>query len=1056
MELVRSNRTEDLAQALAARVRSEPLAPFAKEAVVVQSLGMQRWLTLELSASLGIWCNPFFPFTRKVVEQILDDLDAGPSEAAQAYGPSRLKWTIAELLHESPHEELRSYLGDPADPERVLRLADRVAKTFDRYVVHRMQMLREWQRGEDRGWQADLWRRIVERLGPHDLAARVEAALEKLRGGDGSKVRYSRIHLFSLETLPPLFVQLFAEVSRAVPTLLYLLEPSKEYVSDVDTSPQLSLPIAASPPSDGHPLLIHLGRLARDFQELLLALEGTVSAEHDLFARPERSSLLRALQADVFEFRMTPAPSDRTEVQPDDRSIEIHECTGPMREAQVLHDRIRAALEDDPSLCPEDIVVMTPDLDTYAPLFRAVFGQPDPRRIPHEVHDRRTREDASFYDDFDAVLEVVDSRFSALDVLRLIDATSLRAPYRFQPEERARLAEMLEQVGVRWGVDGAHREELGFPNEPVHTWRAALGRLFLGFAQMPGSTDVFEGSLPRGAPSLGDAELVARLAQLCEQLFDFRQKARAPLPIEDWAVLLEGLCSALFGNDDENSAAVRVLREALEEMTAASAQARYAHPVSLSTMRRELAASIRLNTPAVGFLSRGVTLSELVPLRSVPFRVVCLLGMGEEAFPRTDDRPSFDRTRFDHQQGDRNRRDDDRHSFLQAVLCARDRLIITYGAPSARARDGVNPSPVVWELRETADRFYRRANRDHVLEPVVHPVHAFDPRYFEAGELPASSSSRQLEIARAIREPPSERARAELSVGAEDAECPDTLSSDELSKWLWNPAKEFLERLLGARFERTKLYEPTHALTELTPLAASRVGSAAFEAGLRGDDLERYLRAAPELPDGTTGALRRFELAREIELISRASAASSGGSVGESVRISTDVGGLSLEARLGGIHEARRVVARFAKPERRTELRTWIEHLLMHVTEATPCGTELAMRGDDKRAPEVVYSSPEHPGDILSELVSVYRESRTNPLPLFESASWAFAAASDAGFEKARKAARDQLAKQREYDPRLDYVLGLDDPFANDAWAERFADTAVRVYGPLLRHRQER
>ncbi|TNF64401.1 MAG: hypothetical protein EP303_01190 [Deltaproteobacteria bacterium] len=146
MELIRSNRTENLADALASLVRDRPLGPFEKEAIVVQSRGMERWLTLALAERLGIWSNPSFPFAQSAIEQILDDLAGGASEDANAYSPGRLKWTIAELLCESVPTELETYLGSPSDADRVLGLSTTVSKVFERYIVHRPDFLKRWAR----------------------------------------------------------------------------------------------------------------------------------------------------------------------------------------------------------------------------------------------------------------------------------------------------------------------------------------------------------------------------------------------------------------------------------------------------------------------------------------------------------------------------------------------------------------------------------------------------------------------------------------------------------------------------------------------------------------------------------------------------------------------------------------------------------------------------------------------------------------------------------------------------------------------------------------------
>ncbi|UCF48080.1 MAG: exodeoxyribonuclease V subunit gamma [Myxococcales bacterium] len=1056
MELIRSNRTENLADALASLVRDRPLGPFEKEAIVVQSRGMERWLTLALAERLGIWSNPSFPFAQSAIEQILDDLAGGASEDANAYSPGRLKWTIAELLCESVPTELETYLGSPSDADRVLGLSTTVSKVFERYIVHRPDFLKRWAQGQGTGWQAELWRRVVRKLGPHDLATRIQDALEALHSRrEVADVRFRRLHLFSLETLPPLFLRFFGVLSREIPTTLYLLEPSSEYIGDVQLTARAAHRVGA--PCDGHTFLSNLGRLSRDFQQLLLSVDENVQRSIDLFETPARRNLLSSLQADIREFRIAPEDADRDAIDPTDQSISIHACAGPMREAQVLHDLVRAALEDDHSLEPEDIVVMTPDLETYAPAFRAVFGQDEAHRIPYEVHDRKTRDDTSFYDDFLAALEVLDSRFSVLDVARLMDASSMRGDFRFTPDERARVTELLAAAGVRWGVDAEHREELEFPAEALHTWRAGLGRLFLGFASMPEATRAFEGLLPRGAPTLGDAELVARLSRLCEVLFDFHQHTRLPLDVGAWVPFLERLARLLFEEDDESSAAVRSLREALYGLRELTALSGYTGLISLKTLRKELSAQLLEKTPAVGFLRRGVTLTELVPLRSIPFRVVCLVGMSEDSFPRADDRPSFDLTRTQHRPGDRNKRYDDRHSFLQALLCARDRVIITYSAPPISPRTGANPSPVVWDLCETINRYYQLPKGKSVLEATTHPFHAFDPKYFEDRGLPQSFSRRYLTIARALAAPSEEPSRVELRAEAEDPEM--TVSVGELARWLWNPATAFIDEVLRARFDRSELYEPTSALTEIGPLAASVIGNGALRAGLRGNALEEYLSAAPEFPDGNRGALQRQALAQEIRAVNARKAELEIDPGAASMLLSTQVGDFVLEGRLDGLYPKHRVLKRFTKVGGRAELAVWIEHLLMQTaaSSALPHETHLVLRKTQTRASLVSFAQVNEPRTVLEALLTTYRRCQEAPLPLFEKSSRAFAeryAGDDT--TRAIKAAKNELSKQRRWDSRLEYVLGPDDPFQDPEWSEAFQRTALTVYQPLFAHRSER
>lgn len=1050
MKLVRSNRTERLADALADRIQHEPLGPFEREVIVVQSRGMERWLTLELSKRLGIWSNPAFPFPRSVVEDLLDMLDEGSSGYAKAYEPGHLKWSIAELLHEDPPSDLRSYLGDPVDSDRALRFAGTVARAFDDYAVFRPDLLDGWARGEEQGWQPWLWRRLSERLGPHDIASRIKRALVALRGRPAQRaLPFRRLHLFSLETLPPAFLELFSALPRDVEATVYSLEPSSAYLGHSGGTDDGELA------PDGHPFLGQAGRLSRDFQELLLRFDERVDERDERFEEPERRDLLGRVQADIFEFRPPREGDERDAIDASDASISVHACAGPMREAQALHDLIRAALEDDPSLEPEDVVVMAPDIDTYAPVFRAVFGQRDEKRIPYEVHDRRTRDDAEFFDDFMATLEILDSRFSVLDVARLMDMGSMRATFRFTQDERARLTELLYEAGVRWGIDAAHRAELGFPAEDLHTWRAGLGRLFLGFASAPGTTDVFESLLPRGMSTLEDAELLARLSRLCETLFAFREETRSPRRVEAWGSLLERLVSALFAEDDERSAAARTLRHTIGQLRELTTHSKYAELISLGTLRKELDALLVKGTPAVGFLRRGVTLTELIPLRSVPFRVVCLVGMSEDAFPRGDDRLSFDRMRETHRRGDRNKRHDDRHTFLQALLCARDRLIITYSARAHDPRATANPSPVVWELVESIDRYYERQGQEHALQTTTHPLHAFDSRYFDGGDFPQSASRRHVEIARALRETAIEPEPVVLHADPEQAD--SAISTSELTRWLWNPMSTFIERVLRARFGESALYEPTHGLTTIGGLETWVIGNGALQAGLEDEALRAFLAAAPEFPDGTSGKLEREALERQVSAIRERASALADGRIPRSELLSVRFDDLTLEGRLDGLFEDQRVVTAFTETERKTELGAWVEHLLMHAADGTPRQTHLVLRAKGPGAVVVTFGPANDARALLEQLVRLYIDSQRSPAPLLEGASRKIVEGHDLDDpSKGARAARAELRKVVERNARLAYVFGTHDPFVDADWVEAFRESSMRVYRALLENRSER
>ena len=339
---------------------------------------------------------------------------------------------------------------------------------------------------------------------------------------------------------------------------------------------------------------------------------------------------------------------------------------------------------------------------------------------------------------------------------------------------------------------------------------------------------------------------------------------------------------------------------------------------------------------------------------------------------------------------------------------------------------------------------------------MAHPLHAFDSKYFDGGGLPQSASQRYVEIARALTQPSIEPAPIELRAEVDPEEAGVTLSVSELGAWLWNPMTAFVERVLHASFGKSDLYEPTRALTELGPLEASKVGNGALRAGLRKAALEEYLKAAPEFPDGSWGALERQRLAREISVVRDGQRSLESGHEPGSELVAVDLEGIVLEGRLDGLSREHRLLKRFTKPRRRTELSVWIEHLLMQTTKGLPRKTQIVLRGTETRASLVTFDPVADPHGTLETLIDLYRTSQRAPVPLLARSSLAFAEKLQEGnVDKALSEASKELQKQRRWDPYLAYVLGTEDPFDDPDWSEAFQRVARQVYTPLFQHRSE-
>jgi len=740
-----SNQTEALVEALADVVRTPASAdPLASEAIVVQSRGMARWLAMALAERLDVWADMAFPFPRGVVEWALDAV-VGRAPAARAFSSEQLIWAVAaELPRHLDHpafDPVARYLADDGRHLKRLQLARRIAQVFDDYVVYRPDLVRSWESGAagDVGaadaWQPILWRALGARPdgatgarpGAAHIAARIEAFLAQAGDAAGTRAHLEasrfprRLCLFGLSALPGLFLDVFAALGRCIEVHVFVQAPSRRlWVAIQSRRPALADLMAAGAGSeavagalelpDPHLLLGSCGRAARDFEVMLAVATGRTGASPpptppatEAWVEAAPGTMLRTLQADILAGR--PRGPGRPGAPPlplaaSDASVAIHACHGPMREVEVLRDQLLALFDTDGTLEPRDIVVMAPDIERYAPYVDAVFGAADGAvAIPYRVADRRPE---ASYDVVAALARLVDAlrgRLTAPEVLDVLSIASVRRRLGIPAEGLDTVRDWVTGARVRWGADAAHRAEVGQPADGANTWRFGLDRLLLGYAMPGDGHGLFAGALPYAEVDGGDAELLGRLAEGCEALFAFRDRVRDPQPVAAWRDTLGAILERFVWRSWQSAWQHELVRGALETLARHAADGGFAAGVvDWEIVRRHLLEALHEDAPPRGFLSGGVTFCSLLPMRSIPFRVVCLLGLGDGELPRAEHRAGFDLIARAPRAGDRTPRDDDRHLFLEALLAARERLIITFVGQSVQDGRRLPPSTLVSEL----------------------------------------------------------------------------------------------------------------------------------------------------------------------------------------------------------------------------------------------------------------------------------------------------------------------------------------------------------------------
>lgn len=1077
-----SNRLETLADVLAG-VLAEPLGhPLRPETLIVQSNGMARWLSLRLADRLGICSNVQFPFPAsflwQTLRQTLGQTAAALPETASFDKPV-LVWRVLGLLPSLEHNDifapLQAYLQHGDDPFRAYDLARRIADVYDQYLVYRPDWIAAWERGEDppwltaeQRWQPALWRRLSEGVDDHRAGLMLRFA-EWLNSGPSPAGLPPRIAVFGLSALAPQQLELLSLLARHCELHLFLLNPCKEYWGDIRAERDIARRVDSDPAEDylevGHPLLASLGKQGRDFFDLLTE-QG--ADERSYFHAVPGSTLLERLQIDILNLHDRGAASGerRQPVLPigtDDDSVQVHVCHSPTRELEVLHDRLLALLQQNPDLRPSDVVVMTPDIEAYGPLIEAVFGSVEQARfIPYSIADRGPGAERPLLEAVQQLIELGRGRYPLDRVLGFLDLEAVRRRFGFASADLALIRDWLQQTRIRWGVDAADRGACELPATAEHSWRAGLERLLLGYA-LPGDERRWWAEvLPYDPIEGGAAQVMGRLQSFAEGLFRLRAEIAEARPLTDWVVLIRDWLERFFAPPDTQAEELQAVRSALERIVGHAQQAGFTAAVPLTVVRSALNLQLAEHAGSGGFFAGGVTFATMVPMRSIPFPVVCLIGMNHGSYPRPHRPVDFDLMSRQYRKGDRSRRQDDRYLFLEALLSARRCFYLSHVGRDIRDNDALPPSVLVSELLEVIERGFTPAPgyasiRSQLV--VEHPLQAFSRRYFDGSDPALFSHSGEL--AELSRRMAGERNAAGPFLSQAlppPTEPPAPLSMERLLRFLEHPVKCLLRERLGLQLALDDQVLQSREPFVLDGLERYTLYRWILNWQLDALDSERAFnlaRAMGLLPHGRVGrnlfdrewsAMRRFTA--RVHRLQR-------GSLGAPVEIDITRGGWRLQGRLETPTAAGLIGYRPATIKPKDRLRLWLRHLLLNLQR--PAGVEPVSRwlGLDG----MLYLHPVGDAEArLDQLLGLYQRGLCEPLPLFERSSWAYANARRQGkdADTALKAARNQWEDGWHHtgeaaDPWLSLALrGRDDPLD-----EAFTTLAEQFWTPFFAHAEE-
>jgi exodeoxyribonuclease V gamma subunit len=841
--ILHGNQLEQLRAAVFGWLRSHPLAPLESETILVQSNGVAEWLKIALADELGVCAATRVALPARFLwEAYRGMLGRERVPSRSPYDKEPLTWRLMRLLPallaDPLFQPLRHFLGD-GDPERRLQLAERLADLFDQYQVYRADWLADWSAGRDqlrnaRGealalppeqrWQAQLWRAVNDSLPPQQRdsgrATIHQQFVDASAVGQPAGRLPRRVVLFGMSTLPYQTLQAVAALARHTQVLLAVPNPCQFYWGDIIEGRELlraahkrqrhkgGVDLGAVALEDlhahSHPLLASWGRQGRDFIRMLDEFDGAdADAEGqlriDLFSEGEGATLLGQVQAAVRD--MLPLHEHpRLPLAPGDHSIEFHIAHSVQREVEVLHDQLLSWFGAGHGLRPRDVVVMVPDIDTFSAAIHAVFDQhkrSDPRFIPFEIGDVKDRSVNPLLVALEWLLRLPQQRCRQSEVRDLLDVPALAARFGLDGDDLATLGHWIEGASVRWGLDQEHRDGLGLGSAgEQNAWIFGVRRMLLGYASGAGAN--FRQIEPYAEVGGLDAALAGSLAQLIETLLAWRAllaQARTPA---DWGRQARAMLAAFFDAAEEGDRlTLGQLNDALQGWLETCESAGFVEPVPLAVLREAWLGALDEPTLNHQFVSGGVTFCTLMPMRAVPFRVVCLLGMNDGDFPRRARQADFDLLALAGmaRPGDRSRRDDDRYLMLEALLAARDKLYVSWVGRNVRDNTEQPASVLVSQLR---DYLAAGWNLELAALTTEHALQPFSRRYFEQGGLLTYAG--EWRAAHGVEAGAKARALPPFELE------PDyRLKLGELANFMRQPARYFFRRRLGVSFAEPDL-----------------------------------------------------------------------------------------------------------------------------------------------------------------------------------------------------------------------------------------------------------
>lgn len=1040
LHLVQSNRMENLAEQLVGwlnRGLSMKTSIMQADVVLVQSPGMAQWLKLVIAQRLGIAANIDFPLPSSYIwQQYKQHIPALPEQSA--YTKDNMTWKLMHLLPQLLDNEaflvIGNYLADD-NPLKRYQLCHKIADVFDQYLVYRPDWILAWEEGQntlpdadvaEQPWQPILWRALKEYTQALGESAYHRANLHQslLNTLQETQTDQSPLYVFGISAIPQQQLEVLSALAQSRDVIIFWLNPSYHYWADItDQKVRDKKRLAHSGEQAdyldvGNPLLSSWGKLGRDYQDVLIALD---PIQHDEFETDFSPSILHTIQQEVLELTFRGANEElspdellgngvafpKIAIQPADRSLQVHVCHSKVRELEILRDNLLRLFNQDPSLSPGDIIVMMPDVASYAPLIEGVFGNAEKSHfIPYSISDRSAAEESGIVPTFLQLMRLHHSRVGLTDVLSIFTVPAVLEKFDVSENEAERVKHWLVESGVRWGWDGKDKSRWDLPDEGQNTWFFGLSRLISGYAQSS------ESMLSTGKDVIApyahiegqEALALGKFYVFSRQLFRALAFCQQDSEIEVKVAGALGFVNGLYAESEDSLQDITLVRQAIESI--AIHQSQFTEKITQDVFVAEL--EQKLNEKGVGqrFLAGYVNFCTLMPMRSIPFKHVCILGLNDGEYPRQTVPIGFDLMRSSPaRKGDRSRRTDDRYLFLEAILSARSSLHLSYLGFSQKDNSPRSPSVLVNELLEYCGQVFclhseQQLTPDETQKKLLnqlvtdYPLQPFSERHYSAehGHM-VSFETQWFEVARQQRQ---EAEQALFSASAlpkyTSHEPVNTIEIDDFITFFMNPAKAFFRSRWNAsmlvRLSEFNDEEPF----ELDGLSRYKISQMLIEN--QQEKTQIQLQSQGILPVGNPGSMLLQKVQNESLKIVEQLRLLKGETSGIKQSVTAEVDSMQLAGVIDGLHSEELILWRPGKVRAKDKITLWLKLLLLRVGQQERNIAQGHFVGTDG-----CFTLPQMDRDLavqqLTQFVDYWQRGLTAPLLCFPETAWCWLKTAD-------------------------------------------------------------